>query len=275
MPRYTIDNLDDPRLTPFRDLRNRNWVESSGLFIAEGPLLVERLLASNYAVNSILLDNKFFDHYAPMIPDTVDVLVVEHELVEQIVGFNFHRGVLGCGQRKPVPPLREAFEIPSSHRETIVWAAGVQDPENLGGILRACAALGVGRVIVGPSSADPLSRRVLRVSMGNALRLQLFRSREFAADMQWLQQVCGVTCVATTLHPQAIPLEQAHRSGPLALLIGNERYGLPEAIQAAADLRVTIPMELGTDSLNVCMAAGIVMHYFCRLAPQQPAVIGH
>ncbi|MEO8271539.1 MAG: RNA methyltransferase, partial [Aureliella sp.] len=150
-------------------------------------------------------------------------------------------------------------------RETLVCAVGVQDPENLGGILRSCAGLGIKRVIVGPGTADPLSRRVLRVSMGTALHLQLFRSRALADDLRWLHDSRGITSVATTLANDAEPIEKSQRHGPTVILIGNERNGLPKEILALADRRVKIDMELGTDSLNVCVAAGIIMHYYCRI----------
>ncbi len=266
MPLIDITSIEDPRLEPFRELRSRNWTEQSGLFIAEGPLLVEQLVCSNYAVKSILLDRKYLQHYAAMVPDGVELLVVEHALVESIVGFDFHRGVLGCGLRKPVLTLREDFLPWTDRGETLVGVVGVQDPENLGGILRSCAALGIARVVIGPGSADPLSRRVLRVSMGTVLQLQLFRSRDLAGDLRWLRDERQITSVATTLSADSQALETTQRSGPVLILIGNERYGLPAEIQSVADQRVTIAMELGTDSLNVCVAAGIVMHYFCRIA---------
>ncbi len=266
MPLCEISSLKDPLLEPFREMRSRNWTEQSGVFIAEGPLLVERLIASNYAVKSILLDRKYQQRYSTMVPDSVDLLLVDHDLIESIVGFDFHRGVLGCGLRKPVLSLRSDFFPPSESNETLVCVVGVQDPENLGGILRSCAALGIARVVIGPESADPLSRRVLRVSMGSSLRLQLFRSRNLVDDLQWLRDERGVTSVATTLATDAQPLEKTTRRGPTMILVGNERYGLPAKIQAEADQRVTIAMDLGTDSLNVCVAAGIVLHYFCRIA---------
>lgn len=266
MPLCEISSLEDPLLEPFREMRSRNWTEQSGVFIAEGPLLVERLIASSYAVKSILLDRKYQQQYSAMVPDSVDLLLVDHDLIESIVGFDFHRGVLGCGLRKPVLSLRNDFLQPSEPNETLVCVVGVQDPENLGGILRSCAALGIARVVIGPESADPLSRRVLRVSMGNSLRLQLFRSRNLVDDLQWLRNERGVTSVATTLARDAQALEKTARRGPTMILVGNERYGLPAKIQAEADQRVTIAMDLGTDSLNVCVAAGIVLHYFCRIA---------
>lgn len=265
MPLIPIDSLDHPLLEPFREIRNRNWTEQSGLFVVEGPLLVKSLVSSSYGVKSILLDRKYETHYSSLASPETDLLLVDHALVEQIVGYDFHRGVLGCGLRQPVLSVQENFADCTSERETLVCAVGVQDPENLGGILRSCAALGISRVIVGPGTADPLSRRVLRVSMGTALSLQLFRSRDLPADLRWLHELRGITSVATTLTDDAEQLERSQRYGPTLVLIGNERYGLPPDIQAQATRRVRIDMELGTDSLNVCVAAGIVLHYYCRI----------
>lgn len=298
MPQFEIHELSNPLLEPYREIRSRNWTERSGMFIAEGPSLVEGLISSRYPVKSVLLDRKYYAHYATMLPPEVDVLLVDHSLVESIVGFNFHRGVLGCGLREPLPTVRDVlsatidvkeeivpsspgmrdgcgqggtrdgcgpFSTPIDAEETIVAVVGVQDPENLGGILRSCAALGIEKVIVGPGTADPLARRVLRVSMGTALRLQLFRSRDIASDLQWLADEYRVESWATSLDHEAQRLESSTRSGPLLILLGNERYGLPREVQAAAARKVRIDMELGTDSLNVSVAAGIILHYFCRL----------
>ena len=261
-----IDDLDDPRLDAFRDIRSRNWTYVSKRFIAEGPLLTERLLASEYDTESVLLDQKYADEYLPMIPESVEVLLLEYSQIEQIVGFNFHRGVLACGVRPKQLELRSNFGPAPSLNETLVAAIGVQDPENLGSILRCCAGFGISRVLIGPGTADPLARRVLRVSMGTALRLRLLHTKDIVADLAWLRESFGVTNYATSLRDDSLELEKVRRSGSVLILVGNERYGLPEEVQRAADHCVRIDMELGTDSLNVSMASGIVMHYFCRIA---------
>lgn len=261
-----IDDLEDPRLDAYRDIRSRNWTYVSKRFIAEGPLLTERLLASEYETESVLLDQKYANEYLPMIPESVEVLLLEHSQIEQILGFNFHRGVLACGVRPRQLELRANFGAPPSPPETIVAAIGVQDPENLGSILRCCAGFGICRVIIGPGTADPLARRVLRVSMGTALRLQLLHSKNVVADLDWLRESAGVTTYATSLRDDSQSLEKVQRTGPVLVLVGNERFGLPEDVQRAADHCVRIDMDLGTDSLNVSMASGIVMHYFCRIA---------
>ena len=261
-----ITDLDDPRLDAYRDIRSRNWTYVSKRFIAEGPLLTERLLASSYETESVLLDQKYAAQYLPTLPESVEVLLLNHEQIELILGFDFHRGVLACGVRPKQLELRADFGAPSPPHETLVAAIGVQDPENLGSILRCCAGFGISRVIIGPGTADPLARRVLRVSMGTALRLRLLHSKNIVADLAWLRESFGITNYATSLRDDSLPLEKTQRSGPALILVGNERYGLPEEVQRAADHCVRVDMELGTDSLNVSMASGIVMHYFCRIA---------
>ena len=201
-----IDNLDDPRLDAYRDIRSRNWTYVSKRFIAEGPLLTERLLASDYETESVLIDRKYAEQYLMSIPDSVEVLLLDHERIEQILGFNFHRGVLACGVRPKQLELRSDFGILPMPRETLVAAIGVQDPENLGSILRCCAGFGIRRVIIGPGTADPLARRVLRVSMGTALRLRLLHSKDIVADLAWLHESLGITNYATSLRDDSQPL---------------------------------------------------------------------
>ena len=270
MPTAVIEDLDDPRLAPFRDIRTRSWIDQSGHFIAEGPLLVEQLLASSYPTRSILLDQKFEAHYSHFAEFGTDMLLVKHELVAKIVGFHFHRGVIGCGVRKPRRDVRE-LEIGADQTAPMVATAGVQDPENVGGIMRNCAAFGVRHVIVGPGSSDPLSRRALRVSMGNVLRLNLFHSENLLEDLHWLREERGVRSLAACLSADAISLERVRQRGPTILVFGNERYGLPDDLQAGADHRIRIDMQPGTDSLNVCVAAGIMLHHFSRRQPDGPS----
>lgn len=268
--RRDVIDENDPDLIPFRSMRTANWTVGSGWFIAEGPLLVDRLLHSDYGVHSALVDTVHVDEWSERIPSHAPMLVATPQLISQLVGFKFHRGVLACGLRRPIAVLRDVITQPLACDATLVAVQGVQDPENLGGILRSCAALGVDRVIIGPNSADPFSRRVLRVSMGTVLKLQLARSHDLIDDLTWLAEHHGVQSIATTLSHDAEPLERATRTSPLVILLGNEAQGLPDALQRACDRRVRINMRLGIDSLNVSVAAGIVLHHFCRYRP--PAI---
>lgn len=261
-----LTDLDDPLLLPFKGIRTANWTAASGWFIAEGPRLVERLLRSSFAVHSLLVSEKYLDEWLERIPADAQAIVVPEELISQLLGFHFHRGVIACGIRKKPLTLRESLAEPLEKSATLVAVHGVQDPENLGGILRSCAALGIEHILVGPKSADPLCRRVLRVSMGTVLHLKLYPSPHLQSDLDWLREHHGAQTVATTLGERSEPLEQASRASPLVIMLGNEAYGLPWELQQAADRRIRIDMRLGTDSLNVSVAAGIILHYFCRVA---------
>ncbi len=167
MPRHLITSLDDPRLEPYRNLKDTNrtrWAES---FIVEGEKLVRRLIASRFPVESILLGERFESEFRPDVPEETAVYVLPDKLIEPLVGYKFHRGVLACGRRLPGPDLAEL--APPGKPLALIICPEVQDPENLGSILRIASAFAADGVLVGRGSADPFSRRVLRVSMGAAL----------------------------------------------------------------------------------------------------------
>lgn len=265
MPVERVDSADDPRVALFRDLPASNLTRPSGLFIAEGWLVVERLLASGRPIQSVLLDEKFRDELLPRFSTETTIYEVPHALVSQIVGFKFHRGVLACGRRGTEPTL-EAYargwdEAPSRPR-TVVIAADVNDPENMGCILRNSAAFGVDLVLVNRRCADPFSRRVLRTSMGTIFRLPLVSSDDLHQDAQRLQEKLGFEVAATVLSPDAEPLYEARRSTRWALLFGNEGHGLPAELANVCRRRVTLPMRGGTDSLNVGVASGIFLYHY-------------
>jgi tRNA G18 (ribose-2'-O)-methylase SpoU len=259
-----ISSLDDPRLEPYRQLKDTNRTRWAGLFICEGEKLVRRLLASEFSVESVLLSNRFEQQFETIPLSNVPVWILPDELIEPLVGFNFHRGILACGRRRANPTLEEL--APPGRRLTLAICPEVQDPENLGAILRISSAFGVDGVLVGRGSADPFSRRVLRVSMGASLRVPIREATDIAADLRQLRDSLAVELAATVLDSSAEPLANATRPDRFALLFGSEGHGLDPSIVALCDRRITIPMNPGADSLNVAVAAGIFLHHFCGAA---------
>jgi tRNA G18 (ribose-2'-O)-methylase SpoU len=255
-----ITSLDDPRLEPYRHLKDTNRTRWAGLFICEGEKLVRRLLASDFPAESVLLSSRFEPQFRSLAPPEVLVWVVPDEMVEPLVGFDFHRGILACGRRRPNPTLAEL--APPGPRLTLVICPEIQDPENLGSILRLSSAFGVDGVLVGRGSADPFSRRVLRVSMGASLRVPIREPTDLVDDLNQLRDPLSVQLAATVLDSTAEPLCSAVRPDRFALLFGSEGHGLDSALVALCDRRITIPMHAGTDSLNVAIAAGIFLHHF-------------
>jgi tRNA G18 (ribose-2'-O)-methylase SpoU len=263
MPLIRVNSLDDPRLEPYRHLKDTNRTRWEGLFVAEGEKLVRRLLASEFPVESVLLSERFEAQLGSLVPPDVSTWVLPDELVEPLVGFNFHRGILACGRRRPNLTLEEL--APLDRRLTLAICSEVQDPENLGAILRISAAFGIDGVLIGQGSADPLSRRVLRVSMGASLRVPFRESPNLAADLMHLRDQLDVQLAATVLDHSAEPVSTATRPERFALLFGSEGHGLASSIVSLCDRRITIPMNRRADSLNVAVAAGIFLHRFCQL----------
>ncbi len=260
---FEITSLDDSRLAPYRHLKSTNLTRWSGQFVAEGDKLTRRLLASNYEVASVLVSESYVADFSTLVPADTPLLVIPDDWVETLVGFNFHRGILACGRRRANPAFGEVLPDRSS-RATVVVCPDVQDPENLGAILRIASAFGVDLMLLGPRAADPLSRRVLRVSMGAALSLPISRSEDMAADLDRLRREFDVQLAATVLDEDAEPLDQAVRRQRFALLFGSEGHGLERSLVELCDRRITIPMRRGTDSLNVAVAAGIFLYHFSR-----------
>ncbi|MBM3964469.1 MAG: RNA methyltransferase [Planctomycetes bacterium] len=255
-----IADINDPRLDPYRHLRTTNLTRFSGRFIAESKPLVARLVASPLEAESILVDEKFLDEAKTWLPESGRILVVGSDAISQLIGFHFHRGYLACGFR-PTAKLWKGRELNSDW--TGVFLIGVQDPENMGSILRTCAALGIQDILLGPECVDPFARRVLRVSMGNAFKLHFYqcdRPLETLADFHHNQARSFAAC----LSPASVELGSAHRTGPTLVLLGNEAHGLPSEIIEASSDGVRIDMSLGTDSLNVSVAAGIILYHLSR-----------
>lgn len=263
MPHFLISDISDPRLEPYRHLKDTNQTRWAGLFVAEGEKLVRRLLASSYPIVSVLLSESFVGQIAGEVPDKIPLYVIPDSMVERLVGFNFHRGVLACGRRVLSPSLEQLIGT-DKRSLTFVVCPDVQDPENLGAIMRISAAFGVDGVMLGPRCADPLSRRVLRVSMGTVLHLPLRESPDLKADLLQLREQWQVQLAATVLDPSAEPLNKFKRTARLALLFGSEGHGLEQSWIDLCDRRITIPMRDGIDSLNVAVAAGIFLHQCTR-----------
>jgi tRNA G18 (ribose-2'-O)-methylase SpoU len=263
MSRIPIDDLADPRLAPYRELNQRNLIRGSGLFIAEGDKVTERLIASRYPVDSLLAEEDQAARLAPQLTDQTPIYVVSRRLLETTIGFNFHRGVLACGRRLPGPTVAEISGDDSTSASTFLVCPEVHDPTNLGSIIRTAAALGCQALILGERSADPFSRRVLRVSMGAALQLPIVESCNLAVDLVALRHR-GFSLAATVLDPAAQPLGTFQPPPKLAILLGSEGHGLAPEWLELCDRRVTIPMALGIDSLNVAVAAAVLLYHCMR-----------
>jgi tRNA G18 (ribose-2'-O)-methylase SpoU len=264
-----VNHLDDPRLEPYRNLKATNRTRWSNQFMAEGALVVERLLASRFNVQSVLLSRRFERQLPNNIPPEFPIYLVEHDLAEQLVGYTFHTGVLACGWRQPSPPL-EVLAPTGAPFSLVAVCPNVNDPENIGAIIRLCAGFGLAGLVLGTGCADPFSRRVLRVSMGTAFALPIVESADLRRDLLRLRDDFGFELCATVLDAAAESLELASPKGRMGILFGNEKHGLGHEWIELCARKLTIPMAAGADSLNVAVAAGIFFHHLRHINAAAP-----
>jgi tRNA G18 (ribose-2'-O)-methylase SpoU len=260
-----IDSLDDPRVAPYRNMKDKELARDGGRFIAEGELVVRRLLAARFGVESLLISRRKADAILPVVPAGVPVWVADDETIRGVIGFEFHSGVLAVGVRPAGVTLDSA--LPKDKPElTLVVCPKVTNLENMGSIVRIAAAFGADAMLLGEQCCDPFFRQSVRVSMGAVFKLPIVPSRDIVHDLHRLKSDWQMERIATVLDDTAEPLATARRSRRVAIVFGSEADGLSPAQIAACDRRVTIPMKLGTDSLNIAVAAGIFMHHFTSVA---------
>ena len=264
MPLIRVKSLDDPRLAPYRTLKERELAREGDRFIAEGEHLVKRLLASRLETESVLLADRHVEDFSRIVPEHIPVYVAPASVVNQIVGFKFHSGVMAVGVRGAGPRIDDVIAGEADQRSTLVICPEIEKTDNLGAIIRVAAAFGADGMILGERSCDPFFRQSVRVSMGTVFFLPIVRSEDLARDLRRLRGEFGVELVASVLEENAEPLESVRRPARLGLLFGNEAQGLSREWLELCDRRVTIPMKRGTDSLNVAVAAGVFLYHFTR-----------
>ena len=263
-----IDDPSDERMRIFtglrdqalRQLREAPGGDMEGIFIAEGDVVIQRALDAGHQMHSVIVEAA---RTRPLEFDLGETPLYRmgEPVVQDIASHRRYRGAMAAFHRPAVEPLSSAL----ADAQTAIVTEGVNNPTNMGVMLRTAAALGVGALLVDPTSCDPLARRTCRVSMGAVFAVPHARLERFPAGLEPLHDI-GFRTVALTPDPSApaldsLPFAPGDR---VALLLGAEEPGLTAETQAAATHRASIPMHQGIDSLNVATAAAIAMWHVTR-----------
>ena len=258
-----VHDLDDPRLADYRDIPDGELLRDRGVFVAEGRLVVRRLLrGSRFAARSVLLTPAAYGTLADALAGCeVPVYVAAQELLNGITGINMHRGCLAIGERG-AGLTSEAVVATASQ---LVVLERVANPDNIGAIFRNAAAFGASGVLLDPACVDPLYRKAIRTSMGAALSMPFARAEPWPEALQQLHEsglmLIGLTAGASRTIADVAARTKGRR---IALLLGSEGEGLSDAALAACDERARVPMAPGVDSLNVATAGAVALYELFR-----------
>lgn len=246
----------DPRIEFFVELRGHVVrLDEHNLILVEGDQQVLRLLQSDFALDTLFFEQRFYERFAETLNardlSGVRCYAAERDVMEQIVGYRLHQGVMALAKR-PTPVELDSLESP------VVVLQGLTDPENVGSIVRSCRAFGVSSILCDPTTSDPYLRRAIRVSMGAILPMKVSYSSSLANDLKRLSSKMRICAVEKC--PGSVSVDTVDLSLPSAFILGNERTGIAKEVLAVCDTILEIPMaecELG--SINVAAAASIVL----------------
>lgn len=261
-PATVIESADDPRIAEFRDIRERDLTGRQGRFIAEGTVVL-RMLAEAHAADrgfvaeKILLLRNRVDGVQDILarfPADVPVYVTEADVLDGIVGFNMHRGVLALGRRLERDESALLDTLPEN--AMVLVGAGISNHDNAGSIFRNAAAFNADAIFFDETCCDPLYRKALRVSVGSVLSVPYHRGGDVLA---LLTSLAERGFAIWTLSPRGeTDIRQIPPSERMALVVGTEGEGLPDAVLKRFR-SARIPQSEGLDSLNVATTTGIAL----------------
>jgi tRNA G18 (ribose-2'-O)-methylase SpoU len=260
-----IAEASDPRVAPYMKVRDRDLAGRRGGFIAEGEVVLRVLIegGGRYRPTSLLIAEKRLQRLEPLLAalgPEVPVYAASQAVMDAVVGFPIHRGLLAHGLRAPDPDAETLLAAVGS-RALVLVLFGIANHDNMGGLFRNAAAFGVDAVLIDQTCCDPLYRKAIRVSVGAVLKIPFARLAADADPLALLERA-GFTALA--LSPKgAEPLAGLTRPNRAAVLLGAEGAGLPDALLKRART-VAIPMAAGWDSLNVAAASAVMLHELTR-----------
>lgn len=260
-----VQSLDAPELALYCTLRRPEEHERAGLLVATNEKVVRRLLASRFTVLSVLLTPAWFERLEPVLrarPEDIHVYLGEKRLLESITGYHLHQGVLAAAR---IPARLDLDTLLATAPKPLMLAAvdGVSSSENLGAIVRNCAAFSASGLIVGETSGSPFQRRAVSGSMGTVFEQPVVQVENLIETLGRLR-ARGIRCLAAHPRPDAKKLSRVDLRDDCCLVFGAEGPGLGDDVVAACDDMVEIPMPSHMNSLNVASASAVFLYEASR-----------
>ena len=270
MPIIRVEDPDDPRIAAYRNVPDPDLLIKNGLFVAEGRLVVRRLIdGRGFSVRSVMVND------AALVPlreslaahHELPVYLVPQAVMNTITGFNIHRGCLAIAER----PRPREWRAAIAGARRVIALERIANADNVGSVFRSAAAFGIDAVLLERTCTDPLYRKAIRTSMGAALTMPYAEAEPWPEVLRELGRngwvVIGMTPSVTALPMRPLALTLSDR--PVAVVVGNEGEGLSDDALDACTHRARIPTTSSVDSLNVATAAAIALYDLHQLQNPQ------
>lgn len=263
-----VYSLNIPELQPYLTLRRPFEHIKQGIFVAEGEKIVRRLLHSNLNIISMLMTPQWYaqlftnDYQDIQYCNTTSlqqatIYITDKLLIETIVGFNLHQGIMAVGKVPSELSLDEL--LTKSPPRLYISIDGLTNAENVGLLVRNCVGFGADVLIVGETSSSPYLRRAVRNSMGTIFRLPVIHAVSLSEMLTTLKNDHGFRIICA--HPSgSINLHNADLTDDICIVFGNENSGISPDILSICTETITIPMLNEIDSLNVACASAVFLY---------------
>lgn len=246
-----ITSLQNPQIKALRALKDKKAREEAGCFMAEGYKMTCEA-AENARIKCVLFESAALEKWSALLQSLesqgAQLYCVSEAVLKAVCEAKTPQGIAAC------------VEFPKKRAlggRLIVALDGVQDPGNVGTIIRTADAAGFEGVLLAPGCADVYSAKVLRATMGSIFRMAIEQTTDFPAALADLRQQ-GYEVISSEL--SGSPFYGRKKSEKAVLIIGNESAGVSDAASAQATQRLRLPMRGGAESLNAAVAAGIMMY---------------
>jgi tRNA G18 (ribose-2'-O)-methylase SpoU len=256
-----ISSLDLSELQPYRTLRRQADHREQRIFVAEGEKTLRRLLETSFVLISALLTPEWFAVFEPLLKsraEEIRIYVAEKPIVETLTGYTMFQGVLAVA-KIPTPPMLGEILKHSPKPNLFVATDGVANAENLGTLVRNCAAFSVQALLVSQSSSSPFLRRAVRSSMGGIFKIPVLENLDLVQTLGELRRQ-KVRCIAAHPHASGKILPAANFKTDCCIVFGNEAHGISKAVLTACDDMISIPMPPSVDSMNVSNAGAVFLY---------------
>ncbi len=253
-----IKDINDSRIEPYRRLKKLgSKVGGEGIFVVENDKVIEKALKSNIEILSFFALPKYYKTFQRLleiknIPEN-KMFTAKVELMNRIVGFKLHQGIMAVGKTPDETPFSEMGD-------RVVAFNAIVNSENVGSIVRNCASFAVDSIICDKETSSPFLRRAVRVSAGAAFFIKRRSCANLAETLIELRNERNYRIIGMEINENAKTLDKTDFNGKIAIVFGSEGKGLSDEVIEACDEIAYIPIDEKMDSLNVAASSAIVLN---------------
>ena len=260
-----IDSLDFPELAAYRTMKFQGEQRAQGIFVAESEKTVRRLLESELGVVSLVLPEGLLPDFQELLTarkEMIRIYCAPRNVLEQLTGFQMYQGVMAVG-RVPKEPTLDSILKNSPAPLLLVAADGIANSQNVGVLVRNCAAFSATAFLAAENSCSPWLRRAVASSVGMIFKMPAIELQNLCETLRELKRR-GIWCVAAHPHTDKRTVMDADFRRDVCVVFGAEGEGIRPEVLEVCDEAVAIPMAAGVDSLNVGSASAVFLYEVAR-----------